>query len=123
MAAVQYPIEEAASLGVIEADSGDRVIGFEEKPPSPRPLESNPEKALVNMGVYVFSREALMDTLRKNVDLNGCDDLGRDIVPALTRLGRAGVFPFGGYWRDVGTLDLYYQTNLDLLLDDASLDP
>lgn len=123
MAAVPYPIELAASLGVIEADPGGRVIGFEEKPASPRPWQSKPDKALVNMGVYVFSRESLIDTLRRNVDLNGCDDFGRDIVPDLTKLGRAVVFQFGGYWRDVGTLDVYYQTNLDLLLAGASLDP
>jgi len=123
MAAVEYPVELAASLGVIEAEPGGRVIGFEEKPVSPRPLPSNPRKALVNMGVYVFSRESLIDTLRKNVDLNGSDDFGRDIVPVLTRLGRSVVFEFGGYWRDVGTLDVYYQTNLDLLLAGATLDP
>jgi glucose-1-phosphate adenylyltransferase len=75
------------------------------------------------MGVYVFGREALIDTLRKTADLNGCDDIARDIVPVLTGSGRAVVFKFDGYWSDVGTLDLYYQTNLDLLLIGAPLDP
>ena len=68
MAAVQYPVDLAASLGVIEADPGGRAIGFEEKPVSPRPLQSNPEKALVNMGVYVFGKAALIETLRKNAE-------------------------------------------------------
>jgi glucose-1-phosphate adenylyltransferase len=123
MAAVPYPIELAASLGVIEADPGGRAIGFEEKPVSPCPLQSNPEKALVNMGVYVFGKAALMGALRKNAELNGSDDFGKSILPALIRSGRAVVFEFGGYWGDVGTLDSYYQTNLDLLLAGAALDP
>src|SRR5689334_8794005 len=55
MGAVQYPVELATSLGVIESDPNGRAIGFEEKPRSPRPLQSNPKQALVNMGVYVFS--------------------------------------------------------------------
>jgi glucose-1-phosphate adenylyltransferase len=123
MAAVHYPVDQAASFGVIETDASGRVVAFEEKPALPKPSQSRPDAALVNMGVYVFSRESLIETLRQNVDLNGCDDFGRDIIPALTRLGRAVVFPFDGYWRDLGTLDLYYQTNLDLLLAGASLDP
>jgi glucose-1-phosphate adenylyltransferase len=123
MAAVEYPVELAGSLDVIEADPSGRIIGFEEKPVSPRPLQSNPQKALVNMGVYVFGRESLIETLRQNADLNGSDDFGRDIVPSLIRTGRAVVFNFGGYWRDVGTLDGYYQTNLDLLLTSAAFDP
>jgi glucose-1-phosphate adenylyltransferase len=123
MAAGHYPVDQAASFGVIEADTSGRVVAFEEKPASPRPSQSRPDTALVNMGVYVFSRESLIETLRQNVDLNGSDDFGRDIVPALTRLGRAVVFPFGGYWRDVGTLDGYHQTNLDLLPAGAPLDP
>jgi glucose-1-phosphate adenylyltransferase len=123
IAAVHYPVEGAASSGVIEVDGGGRVVTFEEKPASPRLSHSSPDRALVSMGVYIFSRESLIETLRQNVDLNGSDDFGRDIVPALTRLGRAVVFQFGGYWRDIGTLDVYYQTNLDLLPAGAPLNP
>jgi glucose-1-phosphate adenylyltransferase len=123
IAAAEYPVELAGSMGVIQADPSDRAIGFEEKPMSPHPLPSNPKKALVNMGVYVFKRESLVDALRKNVDLNGADDLGKDVLPFLVGLGRAVVFRFDGYWRGIGTLDAYYQANLDLLLADAPLDP
>ena len=123
IAAVEYPVELAGSMGVIQADSGGRVMGFEEKPVLPQPLPSNPEMALVNMGVYVFKKESLLDALRKTVDLNGADDFGKDIVPFLVRLGRAVVFRFDGYWQDIGTLDGYYQANLDLLLAGAPLDP
>jgi glucose-1-phosphate adenylyltransferase len=123
MAAVEYPIELAGSMGVIQTDPSGRVIGFEQNPVSPQPLPSNPAKALVNMGVYVFQRESLIDALRKNVDLNGADDFAKDILPFFVRLGRAVVFGFDGYWRDIGTLDSYYQANLDLLLAGAPLDP
>jgi len=121
--AVQYPVELAGSPGVIETDPSDRVIGFKENPVSSPLVQSNPEKAHVNMGVYVFSREPLIETLRKNVALNCTDDFGRDILFDLIRSGRAGVFQFGGYWRQIDTLDSYYQTNLDLLLTGAAWDP
>jgi len=123
IAAVEYPVELAGSMGVIQADPSDRAIGIEEKPVSPQPSPSNPKKALVNMGVYVFKKESLVEALRKNVDLNGADDLRKDILPFLVGLGRAVVFRFDGYWRGIGTLDAYYQANLDLLQADAPLDP
>jgi glucose-1-phosphate adenylyltransferase len=123
MAAVPYPVELAASLGVVEADPEGRAIRFEEKPVRPRPLKSNPQQALVNMGVYVFGKEALIEALCKNANLSDSHDFAKDILPVFIRAGRAGVFKFGGYWRDVGTLDTYYQTSLDLLLVGADLDP
>ena len=82
IAAVEYPADRAASLGVIEADPGGRVIGFEEKPVSPRPLQSSPEKALVNMGVYVFGKAALIEVLRKNDDCSDSKDFAKNILPA-----------------------------------------
>jgi glucose-1-phosphate adenylyltransferase len=123
IATVPYPVELATSLGVVEADPDGRAIRFEEKPVSPRPLKSNPQQALVNMGVYVFGKEALIQALCKNADLSDSHDFAKDILPVLIRAGRAVVFQFGRYWRDVGTLDLYYQTNLDLLLTGTDLDP
>ena len=123
MVAVQYPVQLAGPLGVIEAEPSGRLIGFESNPVPLRPLQSNPEKAPVNMGVYLFGRESLIETLRKNVDLNGCDDFGRDILPGMIRSGRTVVFDFGGYWRHIDTLDGYYEANLDLLLPGAAWDP
>ena len=123
IAAVQHPVELAGSLGVIEVGPGGRAIGFEEKPVAPRPLQSNPGQTLVNMGVYVFGKAALIEALRRNADVSDSRDFARDILPVLIRSGRVAVFQFEGYWRDVGTLDGYYQTNLDLLLAGASLDP
>jgi glucose-1-phosphate adenylyltransferase len=123
MAAVPYPVDLAASLGVIEADTGGGVIGFQEKPARPRSLQSKAKPALVSMGVYVFSKDALIEALRNNADVSDSRDFARDILPVFVRSGHAVVFPFGGYWRDVGTLDGYYETNLDLLLTGAALDP
>jgi glucose-1-phosphate adenylyltransferase len=121
MAAVSYPAGMAPSLGVIEADSIGRVLGLAQKSSSPWPLPSNPGQALVSMGVYVFGKDALVKALRKNADFNNSHDFAKDILPVFISAGSAVVFHFGGYWRDVGTLDLYYETNLDLLL--GSLDP
>jgi len=122
MAAVSHPAGKAPSLGVIEADSDGRILGFAEKPSSPQPLPSNPGQALVSMGVYVFGKEALVRALRKNADFDNSHDFAKDILPVFIRAGSAVVFQFGGYWRNVGTLDLYYETNLDLLLA-GTLDP
>jgi glucose-1-phosphate adenylyltransferase len=74
IAAVQYPLELASSLGVIEADPGGRVIGFAEKPALPRLLPSNPEQALVSMGVYLFGKETLIEALRKNAEFSDSHD-------------------------------------------------
>jgi len=123
MAVVAYPVKLAASLGIVEADPGGRATRFEEKPVSPRPPRSDSEQALVNMGVYVFGKNALIKALRKNADSSSSRDFAKDILPVLIRSGRAGVFKFRGYWRDVGTLDVYYETNLDLLLPGRALDP
>jgi glucose-1-phosphate adenylyltransferase len=123
MAAVRCPVKRAVSQDVIEADADSRVIHFEEKSASPRPLQSNPKQALVNMGVYVFGKKALIETLRQNADFGETWDFAKHILPVLIGSGRAVVFQFGGYWRDVSTLDLYYQANLDLLLAGTALDP
>jgi glucose-1-phosphate adenylyltransferase len=123
IAAVEYPVEPTGSLGMIWTDPSDRAIGFEVKSISPWQSHSYPENALVSMGVYVFKRESLLDALRKTVDLNGADDFAKDVLPFLVDLGRAVVFRFDGYWRDIGTPDSYYQANLDLLLAGARLDP
>ncbi len=82
-----------------------------------------PDMNLVNMGVYAFRKKALIEALRKNADFSDSHDFAKDILPAMIGSGRSTTFQFGGYWRDVGTLDLYYQTNLDLLFTGADLDP
>ena len=105
------PIEDAHRFGILEVDVDGRVTAFIEKPPEP---PSN----LVSMGVYVFSWPALREVLRPDRI-----DFGRDILPAMVNDGqRVYAYEFGGYWEDVGTVESYWRTNLDLLSEDPGID-
>ncbi len=128
VSAIKVPIEEASSFGVIEVDASGKVIGFEEKPANPKPVPGDPEHALISMGNYVFGAKVLMDELEKDAeDENSSHDFGKDIIPKLYPAGSVYVYDFGkneipgeenrGYWRDVGTLDSYWQAHMDLLGD------
>ena len=112
-------VEEASRFGVMEVDGEHRVRGFEEKPKQPRPGAEG--RCLVSMGVYLFTTRALVAALM--VDAENPDsshDFGRDVIPAMFSGYKVYGFPFEDetgrplYWRDVGTLDDYYRTNMDL---------
>jgi glucose-1-phosphate adenylyltransferase len=132
IACLPVPIAEAREFGVMHVDDRDRVIGFVEKPADPPPMPGHPELALASMGIYVFETGAMYDELfadaaRKDSSRH---DFGRDIIPAmLERDCRLFAHGFrdenrkGGaaYWRDVGTLDAYYQTSMDLVAVDPVL--
>ncbi|MBO2619500.1 glucose-1-phosphate adenylyltransferase [Shewanella algae] len=115
--------EAANAFGVMEVDSSNRILGFEEKPVEPRPLPDNPESCLASMGNYVFNTEFLFEQLKKdaqNADSNR--DFGKDIIPAIIEKHRVYAYPFRSafpneqaYWRDVGTLDSFWQANMELL--------
>jgi glucose-1-phosphate adenylyltransferase len=125
IACMEVAVEEASSFGVLGIDDESRVIAFDEKPAAPRPLPGKPDRALVSMGVYVFSCELLMQALRDDhTDANSAHDFGKNILPTLIQSqdvyayrfgGTAGRVSADGYWRDVGTIDSYYQANMDLL--------
>jgi glucose-1-phosphate adenylyltransferase len=121
IAAVPSDPEMAGSHDILEVDRAGRVIGFVER--SVSTLKSNPKNGLVDIGVYVFGKEALVEILRQNSELNDSDDFGQSVLPVLIRSGRAVAFQFGGYWSDPSTLDGYYQASLDLLLKGTALDP
>jgi len=105
------PIEEAHQFGILETDADGRVTAFVEKPPKPT---SN----LVSMGVYVFNWPYLRTVLTPERV-----DFGRDVLPTLVQAGRRVFsYEFGGYWRDVGTVESYWRTSLDLLSDHAGID-
>jgi glucose-1-phosphate adenylyltransferase len=105
------PIEEAHRFGILEADSSGRVTAFVEKPP-------NPTSNLVSMGVYVFSWWALRDLLSADRV-----DFGQDVLPHMVASGRhVQAYEYGGYWQDVGTVESYWRTNLDLLSDQPGID-
>ncbi|MGB0713815.1 MAG: sugar phosphate nucleotidyltransferase, partial [Gammaproteobacteria bacterium] len=122
---MRVPLDQAGAFGVMSLDAEDRVLDFMEKPSDPAADPQSPGQALVSMGVYVFDAERLLDILAADADNpDSGHDFGSDIIPAL--IGDDGVraYRFGGdegrvsadgYWRDVGTLDTYYEANMDLL--------
>ena len=111
----QVSREEATRYGTLVLDDEDRMIDFDEKPEEPR---SN----LISMGIYLFKKDVLIDALEADARRRDGHDFGRDIVPAL--LDKASVFGyrFDGYWRDIGTIEAYYEANMDLLEDQPDLD-
>lgn len=130
VAGIRQPIELADQFGVIETDPADpaRIAAFREKPGDPVGLPDSPGEVLASMGNYVFNTEALVKAVTADAeDVNSRHDMGGDIVPAFVEAGTAGVYDFirndvpgstprdRDYWRDVGTLDAYYEANLDLI--------
>jgi glucose-1-phosphate adenylyltransferase len=120
---IEVPIEEAAgAFGVMEVDAEGRIIGFEEKPAQPRPIPGKPGWCLASMGNYLFNAEFLFDQLRSDAgDLQSDHDFGKNIIPSIIADNRVYAYRFGAmdgdqrpYWRDVGTLDSYWQANLEL---------
>ena len=120
---VEMDCERAKGFGIVEVDAHDRIIGFEEKPLRPKPIPGNPARAYVSMGIYLFSRQVLEDVLIEDAKRqDSTHDFGRDVIPAI--VDRANVFAYNfidesktqaAYWRDVGTLDAYYEANMDLV--------
>jgi len=125
IACMRTGVQGARAFGVITADTDSRIIGFAEKPGVPAPITDDPEHALASMGIYVFSMELLVSTLRDDHKRqDSTHDFGSDILPRIITDRRVYAYPFGTdegrvtpdrYWRDVGTLDSYYDANMDLL--------
>ena len=124
------PTEEASGFGIMQADKSGRIIGFEEKPSDPRPTPDDPDCCLASMGIYVFSMDYLREHLKRDsADAGSGHDFGHDIIPYGVKNGhRVLAFPFSNpaagapdYWRDVGTVDAYYQANQELLSEDPPL--
>jgi len=120
------PREEASGFGVMHVDKADRITDFVEKPADPPGIPGDPEMALASMGIYVFETQFLFEQLRRDaVDPGSKRDFGGDIIPYIVRHGRAQAHRFTTsciraadeieeYWRDVGTVDAYFDANLDL---------
>jgi len=116
-------------FGVMEVDQQCRVIGFQEKPEDPRPVPGDPEHCLASMGIYLFHSRFLFEELcRDATRRDSHHDFGGDIIPAIIRTNRVFAYPFldenrkqDAYWRDVGTLDAYYEANMDLVSVDPQL--
>ncbi|MCL1142539.1 glucose-1-phosphate adenylyltransferase [Shewanella gaetbuli] len=121
---LEVPLEEAAgAFGVMEVDENNRIIGFEEKPENPKPIPGKPDKCLASMGNYVFNTKFLFDQLKKDaINERSERDFGKDIIPNIIKEHNVFAFPFTSaienepaYWRDVGTLDSFFQANMELL--------
>ena len=120
--AIEWPIEETRSFGVLGVDSTMRVIRFEEKPSNPFPLPDDPTHAFISMGIYLFRTGHLYEELRKDAGMGTAHDFGRNIIPNMLDNKRVFAYNFQDenkkqvkYWRDIGTLDAYYEANMDLV--------
>ena len=135
VAALPVPVERASGFGVMVAEPDGRLVGFEEKPASPPPMPGDPSRALASMGNYLFTREALVDALLEDARRSTNHDFGRTILPELVPHARVYAYNFlenavpgiqsheeVGYWRDVGTIETYWQAHMDLLGRTPKLD-
>ena len=122
LAAIEVPIEDGKRFGIVAVDESDRVTGFLEKPKRPPGMPGQPNMALASMGVYVFDSAVLIAALEADAaNPTSHHDFGKDIIPALIGHGRTYAYPFydenkktAKYWRDIGTLDAYYEAQMDL---------
>lgn len=126
VACIEVPLADASSFGVMEVDAEGRVVAFDEKPKQPKPIVDRPDRALASMGVYVFNAQFLYEQLLRDVDdPNSSHDFGKDIIPHLIeRHYRVFAQNFNNscvtyddgapYWRDVGTVDAYWEANMEL---------
>ncbi len=134
IATLPVKIEEASQFGVLEVDSDWRVIGFEEKPERPKPIPGEPDFALVSMGNYLFNADVLIQALSADSNRpSSHHDFGRDVLPSLLGHRRLHGYDFRknriphplkgeepSYWRDLGTIEAYYEANMDLRAVDPS---
>ena len=123
---MEVPRAEASGFGVMAVDDADRIVEFVEKPADPPAMPGKPNVSLASMGIYVFSTRFLFEQLRRDAaDPASSRDFGKDIIPYLVKHGKAVAHRFsdscvrgkdetGVYWRDVGTVDAYWEANIDL---------
>jgi glucose-1-phosphate adenylyltransferase len=129
VAALRVTPQEARSFGVMQIDDSQRIIGFEEKVPNPKTIPGDPNHCLASMGIYVFNAPFLFDQLCQDAMLPDSDhDFGRNIIPSIINTHKVVSFPFrdenskrDAYWKDVGTLDAYYEANIELTAVDPLL--
>jgi len=147
--AVRWPVSDASRYGVLEVDTEGRVIGFQEKPKDPKPLPEDSEHCLVSMGNYAWKHKPLLEALtadaqkepvqddrdRQDPERYTRQDFGRNVIPSTLRDSRRRVFACDfsrylvkgatekerGYWRDIGTIESYYDTNMELRATDPAI--
>jgi len=126
VAAIEVPIGQASHFGVIGVDSDYRITGFEEKPKHPKAIPGRPDMAFASMGIYLFNRKKIIEHLHSDALQDTTHDFGKNIIPEMMRSSKVYAYNFidenrkaAKYWRDVGTIDAYWEANMDLV----SVDP
>jgi glucose-1-phosphate adenylyltransferase len=126
VAAIEISKKSAAALGVIESDKTCRVLGFEEKPQDPKHIPGRPDLAFASMGIYFFNTKTVLEYLKYDALQDTAHDFGKNIIPQMLKTSRVYAYNFkdennkeAKYWRDVGTIDAYWEANMDLV----SVDP
>ena len=131
---IEVPRMEATGLGVMHVDSADRIMSFLEKPANPPAMPGKPDTALASMGIYVFKTSYLIEALKRDAaDPQSSRDFGKDVIPYIVKHGKALAHPFArscvksdaegeAYWRDVGTVDSFWEANIELTYIIPSLD-
>jgi glucose-1-phosphate adenylyltransferase len=121
LATIEVPLEEASRFGIIAIDENEQVTGFQEKPKQTTAVPGAPDPALASMGVYIFETATLVRALEADANLPTTHDFGTDIIPALIHQAPVYAYRFydenkkaAKYWRDIGTLDAYFEANMDL---------
>ena len=121
---VPMPKEESPNVGVIEVNEQELVVGFEEKPKIPKTVHGDPATVYGSMGIYIFDRKVLEEELEEDSKKNTTHDFGKDIIPQMIKKGKRRILAHqfvdmnnkeALYWRDVGSLDSYYEANMDLI--------
>jgi glucose-1-phosphate adenylyltransferase len=131
VAAVEYPRKLSGGFGVLQVNARGEVIAFEEKPQNPKPMPTNPNTALVSMGIYVFNTRALIKAVTEDARRTRSNhDFGANVIPDSIGSLRVSAYDFTTapnsmprYWRDVGTLDTYYRSQMELLVVNSPFDP
>jgi len=125
LAALDVPIQDANRFGILEVDANHRATGFLEKPENPRPSPQNPGRVLASMGVYIFDKDILVRACCDDAERMSSHDFGKDVIPRLIETDPVYVYPFvdenrkqAQYWRDVGTLDSFWEANMDFVAVD-----
>ncbi len=121
LAAIEVPIEDGPRFGIVAVDEREKVTGFQEKPANPSPIPGSSDFALASMGIYIFDTKVLIGALETDATRQSHHDFGKDIIPALIHQQPVFAYRFydenkksSKYWRDIGTLEAFYEANMDL---------
>jgi glucose-1-phosphate adenylyltransferase len=123
VACVEVPVARASEFGVMTVDEQNRIVDFQEKPEQPEPMPGRPDVALASMGIYLFNTRFLYEQLIRDADLAySSHDFGKDVIPSIINSYRVMAYPFRDpatgqqpYWRDVGTIDAFWEANIELV--------